>query len=250
VAEHARPTGFSGLSQTGAGVITFLANARPLYPNHTNTAPRVSIAYSPKANSGLSKFLFGGPGKSSIRAGAGMFYDLIGQPLAQTYDGSAFGLQSSLSNSSGVQTAAGAPRFTGFFSLPAALFPPAPKGGFPATYPDLFSITNSIDDNLKAPYTMNLNFTVSREFGKGLFFQASYVGRLSRHSLLNRDMAMPTNLKDPKSGQTYFEAAAIMANFLLKGGTPATLPKIPWFENMWSTAAANGRAPQKLSPWT
>jgi hypothetical protein len=46
-----------GLSQAGAGVISFLANARPLYPNHTNTAPRLAIAYSPNAQSGLSKFL-------------------------------------------------------------------------------------------------------------------------------------------------------------------------------------------------
>jgi len=229
-----------GLSQTGAGVITFLANARPLYPNHTNTAPRLAIAYSPTASEGISKFLFGGPGKSSIRAGVGMFYDLIGQPLARTYDGSAFGLQSSLTNSSGILTAQTAPRFTSFFGAPASLVPAAPKGGFPATYPDLFAITNSIDDNLKAPYTINMNLTVSREFGKGLFIQGSYVGRLSRHSLLNRDMAMPTDLKDPKSGQTYFQAASQMSAYLLAGGTVAGIPKIPFFENMWSHAAGNG----------
>lgn len=229
-----------GLSQQGAGVITFLANARPLYPYHTNTAPRLSVAYSPNASSGLSKFFFGGPGKSSIRAGAGMFYDLIGQPLARTYDASAFGLSTSLSNSSGILTAATVPRFTSFFTVPAALVPRAPKGGFPATYPSLFAITNSIDDNLKAPYTMNLNFTVGREFKKGLFIQGSYVGRLSRRSLLNRDMAMPTNLRDPKSGQTYFEAASQMSRYLLAGGTVAGIPKIPFFENMWSGAAGNG----------
>jgi hypothetical protein len=229
-----------GLSQQGAGVITFLANSRPLYPNHTNVAPRLAIAYSPDARDGISKFLFGGPGKSSIRAGIGMFHDLIGQPLARTYDGSAFGLQSSLVNSSGIQRATTAPRFTSFFDVPASLIRTAPKGGFPATYPNIFAITNSIDDNLKAPYSINMNLTVSREFGKGLFVQGSYVGRLSRHSLINRDMAMPTDLKDPKSGQTYFQAASQMAAYLLAGGTVAGIPKIPFFENQWSHAAGNG----------
>jgi hypothetical protein len=236
-----------GLSQTGAGVISFLANARPLYPNHINTAPRIAIAYSPNGQSGLSKFLFGGPGKSSIRVGAGMFYDLIGQPLAQTYDASAFGLQTTLTNSSGIQTSRTAPRFTSFFTIPQSLARPAPPGGFPATYPDLFAITNSIDDNLKAPYTINLNFSVSREFGKGLFFQASYVGRLSRHSLLNRDLAMPTDMKDPKSGQTYFQAASAVASYLQRNSTLtkaqliAGVPTQQFFENMWKTAATTGR---------
>jgi hypothetical protein len=235
-----------GLSQTQAGVITYLANARPLYPNHINTAPRLSAAYSPKAEGGLSKFFFGGSGKSSIRAGAGMFYDLIGQPLAGTYDQSAFGLSTNLPNSAGVQTALTAPRFTSFFSAPASLIPPAAKGGFPATFPNLFSITNTLDDNLKAPYTMNMNFTMSREFKGGLFVQASYVGRLSRHSLLNRDMAMPTNIKDPKSGQTYFEAASQMSSYLLAGGSPANIPKIPFFENLFSRVATNGQTATQL----
>jgi hypothetical protein len=165
---------------------------------------------------------------------------LIGQPLASTYDSSAFGLQSGLTNSSGVLNASTAPRFTSFFTVPGSILKPAPAGGFPATYPDLFAITNSIDDNLKSPYTINLNFSVSREFKKGLFVQGSYVGRLSRHSLLNRDMAMPTDLKDPKSGQSYYQAASQMAAYLLAGGSVANIPKIPFFENMWSHAAGNG----------
>src|SRR5207249_4898475 len=64
-----------GLSQNGVTPITFIAanasGGRPIYPSHRNWAPRLGIAYSPKAESGLAKFLFGGPGKTSIRAGAG-----------------------------------------------------------------------------------------------------------------------------------------------------------------------------------
>lgn len=229
-----------GLSQAQAGIITFLANARPLYPNHTNLAPRFALAYSPRGEGALSRFFFGSSGRSAIRLGAGMFHDLIGQPLAQTYDSTAFGLQTNIANASGALSARTAPRFTSFFDVPRTLLRPADPGGFPVTYPDSFAITNSIDDNLKRPYTINLNLSVSREFGKGLFIQGSYVGRLSRHSLLQRDMAMPTNLRDPQSGQTYFEAATQLVRYLQAGGNVAGVPRIPFFENMWNTAAGAG----------
>ena len=186
-----------GLSQNGVTPITFIpagaSGGRSIYPNHTNWAPRVGIAYSPKADGGISKFLFGGPGKTSIRVGGGMYYDLIGQPLAQTFSGSQFGLSSSLSNPANTLSTAQAPRFTTFFTVPSQLVPPTPKGGLPVTYPasgtGSFAITNSIDDKLKAPYTMNLDFSIGRDFGHGLFIQGAYVGRLSRHSLVQRDLS-------------------------------------------------------------
>jgi hypothetical protein len=60
-----------------------------------------------------------------------MYYDLIGQPLAQTYDGSAFGLQTTLVNSSGILTSRTAPRFISFSTIPSQLVQPAPKGRIP-----------------------------------------------------------------------------------------------------------------------
>jgi hypothetical protein len=238
-----------GLSQNAVTPITFIpgnaTGARSIYPNHTNWAPRIGIAYSPKADSGLSKFLFGGPGKTSIRVGGGMYYDLIGQPLAQAFSASQFGLSSSLSNPANTLATAQAPRFTTFYTVPSVLVPATPKGGLPVTYPQSgtgsFAITNSIDDKLKAPYTMNLDFSIGRDFGHGFFVQGAYVGRLSRHSLLKRDLAEATDLRDPKSGQDYFSAIAQMATMLdLQGVTIANLPKIPFFENMWAGAATGG----------
>jgi hypothetical protein len=236
-----------GLSQTGAGLITFIpvGQGRPMYPYHKNWAPRLGLAYSPNADSGLSKFLFGGAGKTSIRAGAGMYYDVIGQPLAQLFNSTAFGLASSLTSPPNILTSAEAPRYSGFYGVPSAIVPPPPPGGLPRTYPTSgagsFAITNSIDDRLKAPYTINLDFSIGREFGHGFFIQGAYVGRLSRRSLVNQDLAMPTNLRDPKSGQTYFQAMTQLATLLdLQGVSIANLPKIPFFENMWSHAAGNG----------
>ncbi len=238
-----------GLSQNGVTPITFIpANAsggRPIYPSHHNWAPRVGIAYSPKADSGLSRFLFGGPGRTSIRVGAGMYYDLIGQPLAQQFSSSQFGLSSSLSNPPNTLSTAQAPRFTTFFTVPSQLVPPTPKGGLPVTYPSSgsgsFAITSSVDDQLKAPYTINLDFSIGRDFGHGIFVQGAYVGRLSRHSLIQRDLSEAVDMRDPKSGQDYYSAITQLATMLdYQGVTIANLPKIPFFENMWAGAATGG----------
>jgi hypothetical protein len=253
-----------GLSQQNAGLITFIpANGpggRPLYPFHKNWAPRAAIAYSPDATSGISKLIFGGPGKSSIRAGAGIYYDIIGQPLAQTFNSTAFGLASQLTSPPNTLTAITAPRMTDYFSLPAAVVPAPPPGGLPRTYPTSgagsFAITNSIDDQLKAPYTINFDFSVSRELSHDFLVQLSYVGRLSRRTLVNRDMAMPTNLVDPKSGQTYFQAMTQLAQYidfqhlasLGSNGVAnvSAIPKIPFFENMWASAAKGGFTPTQI----
>jgi len=238
-----------GLSQTGAGLISFVAagsaGGRPLYPDHNNWSPRVGFSYSPDAASGLARFLFGGPGKTAIRAGAGMYYDEMGQPLAQTINANAFGLASTLTSPPNIQTSAQVPRYTTFFTVPSAIVPPPGPSGLGAPYPTSgagsFAITSSLDDQLKAPYTINLNFSIGREFSHGFFVQAAYVGRLSRNTLTDRDMAAYTNLRDPKSGQTFDQAMTQLATLIdYEGVKVANLPTIPFFENMWPGAAGNG----------
>ncbi len=247
-----------GLSQQNAGLIDFIPESQgsAMYPFHKNWAPRLGLAYSPKADGGISKWLFGGPGKTSIRAGAGMYYDLIGQPLAQSFSATTPGLSQSFSNPANILTSAQLPRYTTFFTVPSQIVPAAPKGGLPLVYPyaagssGSFAITNSIDQQLAAPYTINLDFTIGRDLGHGFFFQGSYVGRLSRHSLINRDLAMPTNLVDPASGQTYFQAmSTLMQDIDFQGMTPANIPQIPFFNNMWSTVTvAMDLTPPKSGP--
>ena len=54
----------------------------PIYPYHKkNLAPRFSLAWSPSSDDGWLRKLTGGPGKTSIRAGFGVFYDQLGQPI-------------------------------------------------------------------------------------------------------------------------------------------------------------------------
>jgi hypothetical protein len=230
-----------GKSQMEAGRISYIPKSqggRDLYPYHKkNFAPRLALAYSPQGNEGLSKFFFGGPGRSSIRAGWGMYYDLFGSGLMRTYDATAFGLSNSLTNPSAVLTVATAPRFTAINEVPKSILPAAPPAKFPAVQPDIFQITNGLDDTLKPPYSMTANFSIGREFSGGWFFQGSYVGRFSRRSLIRRDAAMPTDMKDPKSGQTYFEAATILARQVVADVPVANVQKVPFWENMYSKAA-------------
>ncbi len=232
-----------GKSQMEAGRISFVPKSqggRDLYSFHKrNIAPRLALAYSPQSTSGLSKFFFGGPGQTSIRAGWGMYYDLFGSGLMRSYDATAFGLSTSISNPSATLTVASTPRFTAIDQVPGAILLPAPPAKFPAVYPDAFSITRGLDDTIVPPYSMTANFSIGREFRGGWFVQGSYVGRFSRRSLVRRDAAMPTDLKDPKSGQTYFQAATILARQAVSEVPVASVQKVPFWENLYSKAATS-----------
>ncbi|MBI5280488.1 MAG: carboxypeptidase regulatory-like domain-containing protein [Candidatus Solibacter usitatus] len=232
-----------GKSQMAAGRISFVPKSqggRDLYEFHKNNfAPRLSLAWSPQTSSGWIGKLTGGPGRTSIRAGWGMYYDLFGSALMRSYDATAFGLSNALTNPAAVQTIASAPRYSGISSIPAGLLPAAPPAKFPAQYPDAFAITNGLDDTLKAPYNMSMNLSIGRELEGGWFVQGSYVGRQSRRSMIRRDAAMPTDLKDPKSGMTYFEAATILARQVNAGVATANVQKVPYWENLYSKAATS-----------
>ena len=212
-------------------------SASPLYPYHKkNFAPRLALAYSPRADSGISRLLFGGPGRTSIRAGWGMYYDALGNSLILRSDSGGLGLSSSTSVASVFDERTG-PRFTGLFDIPASVVGPPTKYTFPIQAPNNFAYggnNSNIDSQIRPPYTMNLSFSIGREFKHGLFMQGSYVGRLSRRSLAQTDPATPLNLRDAASGTSYYEAATQLAQ-LVKAKTPvANVPKIPFWENLWN----------------
>ena len=214
----------------------------PIYPYHKkNLAPRFSLAWSPSWDQGWLSKLTGGPGRTSIRAGFGVFYDQLGQPIMATLTNVAsFGLSSSITNSAGTLNSVIAPRFTSPFDLPPQLIPPAPPGGLPQEAPRIQALISNIDQGLRYPYSMNMNLSVGREFGGGLFVQAAYVGRLARSSLLNRDLALHTDMKDPVSGVTYIQAARQMLG-LLRANVPVDqVGPIAYWENMWPGAAGGG----------
>ena len=233
------------------------AAGRPLYNDLNNWSPRFGLAYAPEGKSGLSKFLFGGAGKSVIRAGWGMYYDVFGASLARNFDASALGLATNIANSSGRLTLNETPRYTGLFDIPPSLITPAPPAAFPITQPNVFQITNSLDDKLKAPYVMRFNLTASRDFA-GWNVSVGYVGSQGRRTLTSEDLATPLNIRDPQSGQTWFDGAkAVIAQLpqnqrreLTRTPTAADIAAVrpvPFFENMFPGLAGGGQTATQVA---
>jgi hypothetical protein len=230
---------------------------QPFWPyDYKNLGPRLSIAYAPNPSGGLLKSIFGGGGKSSIRAGFGIVYDHYGEGLLNTYNqNGALGLTTVVTNAASVQTLDGGARFTGLNNIPTqsangVLLTPAPTGSFPYVPPvstqgnTVQQIAFGFDDALKTPYSELVDLSFTRELPGGFVFEAAYVGRFAHRLLQQRDLAMPINLKDPKSGMDYFTAATLLSK-LANANTPVSqVSNIPFFQNFFPGAAGvNGTTP-------
>ncbi len=232
----------SGQSQALAGTISYNLSSvtgRSLYPFEVNWAPRFAMAYSPQGDSGLSKFLFGGPDRTSIRAGWGIYYDAFGEGLEKQLS-SAVGFSTSVQTGPG-ESIGNSPRFSGFYSVPLSIFPSAPPGGFPQT-PVLGGLAQAttVDDQLRSPYTENLDVSIQRQLKGSFMLQVSYINRESHRSLIGEDMATPTNLVDPASGMTYYQAVAALAPYVYAKAPVSSVPEIPFWQDFWGSAAGNG----------
>jgi hypothetical protein len=234
----------SGQSGLNAGLISYdLASktGRGLYAFMTDWAPRVAVAYSPQGSSGISRFLFGGPNQTSIRAGWGIYYDAFGETLAKNLAASV-GFATTVGSGPNQAIGSPTPLFQGSYTLPPlSAFPTPPAGGFPQTIASGALLqAQSLDDGLKAPYTENLDFSIQRQLKGGFMVQAAYVNRGSHRSLIGEDMATPTNLVDTKSGMSYDEAVAVLAPYVFAKAAASSVPAIPFFEDLWPAAAGNG----------
>ncbi|MGA7217509.1 MAG: carboxypeptidase-like regulatory domain-containing protein, partial [Candidatus Sulfotelmatobacter sp.] len=222
--------------------------------DYKDFAPRIAFAYSPSGDSGIARKLWGGAGKTSIRAGYGIYFDHFGEGITNTFDrNGSFGLTTAIDNAAGVQTPDTAPRFSGLNNVPttSALGPivePPPTGPFPVYPPESindggFAITWGLDDKLKTPYSHVIDFSITRELPSNFVFEASYVGRFAHRLLQEVDLAEPVNLKDTKGGQTYFQAAQALARQYGTGANSTDISQITpslvgnYWENLFPTAA-------------
>ena len=170
-------------------------------PGNQDFAPRVGLAYSPNAaqDSLLGKIL-GGPGKTSIRAGFGIFYAAIqGETLGLISDNAPYGF---------TYTSPAPPLFTTPFvdaatgnvegqRFPAQLAPlnvsrsnPDPNIDFsqfePISAMPGYKPTNTI------PYTESYMLSLQRQIGTNTLLSLSYVGNQAHH-LLVLEAANPGN---------------------------------------------------------
>ena len=225
------------------------ANGKPPYWawDYANIAPRFALAWAPGGQNGLLGAVFGSKGQTTVRLGYGIYYDHFGQGVVESFDRlGSFGLSSNLTIASNTQTVDGTPRFTGLNDIPASLLPSAPTPSYPFVPPSTgnsaFQSTWGLDDKLKTPYAHGFDFSWAREFKGDWVLELSYVGRLGRRLLQQLDFAMPTNLRDPQSGTTYFQAAQQFAQLARQGTPVSAIPPTPYWEDLFASAAGPASA--------
>ncbi len=244
-----------GIPSNRSPIVTFdlsgPKNNRPgYYPwDKNNFAPRVAVAWSPTAKDGFLRTLTG-DGALIIRGGYTKVFDRVGLGLATNFDeGFAFGMSTTISSPFGAPYEENpAVRFIDTRTLPPTV-PAAPPGGFPQTPPIRRGIiTQSIDDTLTTPSAHMLSAVVGRDLGRNYAIEVGYLGRLGRDLLIRRDLAMPLNLVDSRSGVDYFTAAQTIIRAAqdrgITGNSPGSaytaVPALAYWENLFPAAAGGG----------
>ncbi len=169
-----------------------------------NFQPSIAAAWSPNFKKGFLKTLFGSEGKSTIRGGFRIINDHFGEQLAVSFDGlSTIGFTSASTISANTYnvTTNPAPRFTGFGQNVRALpGVPAPTQRFTTPADESQRIETSLDATITTPTHYTWNVSYGRELPKGMYFEASYVGRVARNLLATRDVMALNNMVDTRSG--------------------------------------------------
>ena len=162
-----------------------------LAPQRNRFAPRLGLAYSPKAIGGLRGKIFGGPGKTSIRAGYGLFYSVIeGNTIAIDEPQPPYGLS---------YTSPGPPLFaTPFITASNGQVHVNP---FPLTFPPLNASLRHPNPNIDYsaflpqagmtaptpgntyPYNENYFVSIERQLAGNTLVAMSYVGSQAHHLL-------------------------------------------------------------------
>jgi hypothetical protein len=174
------PTGL--LFPGDAGIPKTLAPVR-----YDDFAPRLGIAYAPSAQEGLMGKILGGPGKTSIRAGFGIFYTAYAQ-ISNQYE-------------------LGNPPFAIYYTSPVPAYLEEPYTGrqgqspgqrFPyipptsgnsvnwATFLPFGNASLFLKSNV-TPYNEQYNLNLQRQLGNSTVMTLAYVGTLGRHLLAVAD---------------------------------------------------------------
>ena len=211
-----------------------------------NWQPRVAAAWSPDFKSGFLHKLLGGQGTSVFRGGFGITNDHFGGQLAVSFDNlSSIGFTSSSTISANTYnvTTNLAPRLTGFNqnirALPGV---PAPTQRFAETVPPGCldgtvecpqRIEVSLDRTITTPTHYSWNVSYGRQLPKGMYFEASYIGRKARHLLASRDVNALNDMVDTQSGMDWYTAANLLVD-LRNSNTPiSSVQPIPYFEHLF-----------------
>ena len=169
---------------------------RTLAPiQYHNFAPRIGFAYAPDVTEGLLGKIFGGPGKTSIRAGYGIFYSAIEDATGFVEVGDApYGLyysspEPTLLATPFIDRGTGLNRGQKFpFTFPPTnVSPKNPDTSFNWTQATPISGADYLYPHNKIPQVQQFEFSLQRQLGSATVMSASYVGSVGRHLLTFED---------------------------------------------------------------
>jgi len=176
-------------------------------------APRLGFNWSPSATDGLLKDITGGPGRTSISAGWGLFYNPIEQLVLEQFSAEPpFGGSNYITD----------PVFQAPFVTQGGSVNPNPFNGIlnpPRGQPIDWSTFRSIllygqfPTNLRTQYAAQYNLTVKRELPGNLLFQVGYVGSQGHRLLGSYDL----NHGNPDSCNGLAQIPAVLNG---PGGSP------------------------------
>jgi Carboxypeptidase regulatory-like domain len=202
------PTGY--VFPGDPGIPQHFANTR-----WNNLGPRIALAYAPEFSDGVLHSIFGDHGKSSIRAGFGMYYTNIEGASTFNFDAPPYGKFV----------------FTGYLPLftqpyidrqAGQVYPqpfplPAPPTNVSPSNPDnsinwaqylpISSYANPLRDD-PSPYTEHLDLSIQRQLGLNTLLDVSYVGSFGHHLILSVD----NNPGDPALCLSVSQISQVMPN--------------------------------------
>lgn len=173
------PTGY--VFPGDAGVPENMANTR-----WNNFGPRVGLAYAPEFSNGFLHSVFGDHGKSSIRAGFGMYYTNIQGANTFNFAAAPYGL---------FYFSSAPPLFERPFITRASGDNLGQRFPVPALDPNNIDWTqfepiggnrNPLIDS-PTPYEEHIDFSIERQLTANTLLSVSYVGTFGHHLILNAD---------------------------------------------------------------
>jgi hypothetical protein len=161
-------------------------------------APRIGLAYSPSWKDGLLGAITGGPGKSTIRGGYGIFYNpmeqlvmeqfsaeppfgisaFLSSPLFNTPYLSQSGVQSPNNGGGVIQQTPGTPCFD----------PSGPAGCVDWSLFRPILLFGEFQPHLRTQYAEQYNLTLERQLSASMLLRIAYVGTQAHHLLASRDL--------------------------------------------------------------
>src|SRR5262249_42819574 len=174
-----------------------------------NFAPRIGLAYSPDYKSGILHKVFGDQGKSSIRAGFSMAYDVIFDNL--------YILSLPPQFNQTIDVVPGVPNFLANGGIkpilqPAGTDPVAARAATSAWIPDQ-----------QVPYSLTYTLSYQREFGQNWGIELRYLGTRGIHLLTQNRIN-----RQPKVDDTHF-----IPTFLTLPSA-STLASLPTFATVFA----------------